>query len=347
MYNYKNKMGNIKLLNDYMLTRTLSMFEYSNLPATLPSTEIEKQLQKNGFTFITMVDNQLYAFTGGLGGEPNAYNEPTQITINNPALNFSRTLDINDDGVLIKNDDLQLGLIDLYSKYNTLLIENEITMFLNSYNTRIRSLISAGDDNTKESAEVFLKKVIDGELGIIGENRLFEGIKVQNSQSNTSNITTQLIEFNQYIKATLFNEVGLNANFNMKRERLNSGEVDMNSDNLHPLVDNMLENRVKGFNRVNEMFDTDIGVQFGSIWAIRNKSDIIEDDEPLVKDVEPIEEDDEPLVQDVEPLVQDVEPIEEHEEPLLEDSEPIEEHEEPYNALEEMKDNEEDNKGVG
>jgi len=281
MYDYTNKRGNIDQLNKYMLSRTLSMFTYEGLPETLPNVEIEKQLQVNGFTFVTEVNGSLYAFYGGLGGEPNAYNEPTKITINNPALNFYDTLDIEKDGVLIKNDDMMLGLMPLYEKYNTLLIENEITMFLNSYNTRIQQLISAGDDATKESAELYIKKVIDGELGIIGENRLFEGIKVQNTQTNNSAITTQLIEFNQYIKASLYNEVGLNANYNMKRERLNTSEVSMNRDNLHPLIDNMLLNREQGIEKLNEMFGLDSHVEFGSIWRVRNaeKEMVIEDTE--------------------------------------------------------------------
>ena len=296
MYNYKNKSGNVRLLNKYMLSRTLSMFNYVGLPDTLPSVEIEKQLQINGFTFITEVEGKLYAFYGSLGGELNVYGEPTKITINNVALNFYKTLDIQNDGVLIKNDDMQLGLIPLFERYNTLLVENEVTMFINTYNSRVQTLISSGDDATKESAELYLKKVINGELGIIGENRIFEGIRVQNAQTNSSNITTQLIELNQYLKASLFNEVGLNANFNMKRERLNSSEVNMNTDNLHPLIDNMLLNRQKGIEKLNEMYGLEGYVEFGSIWKVRNivdkrgvEEDILGGEEIQVSD-DPIEE---------------------------------------------------------
>lgn len=39
-----------------MLARTLAMFNYEGLPATLTSVELEKQLQMNGFTFITEVE---------------------------------------------------------------------------------------------------------------------------------------------------------------------------------------------------------------------------------------------------------------------------------------------------
>lgn len=273
MYNYKNKVENINLLNKYMLSRTLAMFNYEGLPTTLTSVEIEKQLQMNGFTFITEVQGKLYAFGGTLGGELNVYGEPTKIIINNQALNFHATLDIDNDGVLIKNDDMMLGLLPLYNRYNTLLVENEITMYINTFNTRVQTLISSGDDATKESAELYLKKVIDGELGIIGENRIFDGIKAQNAQTSSGNITTQLIELNQYLKASLYNEVGLNANFNMKRERLNSNETVMNVDALHPLIDNMILNRQKGIEKLNLLYGFEAFVEFGSIWRIRNLKD--------------------------------------------------------------------------
>ena len=300
MYNYKNKSRNVELLNKYMLSRTLTMFNYVGLPDTLPSVEIEKQLQVNGYTFITEVDGKLYAFYGSLAGEPNVYGEPTKIVINNVALNFNETLDIENDGVLIKNDDMKLGLIPLFERYNTLLIENEITMFINTYNTRVQTLISSGDDATKESAELYLKKVIDGELGIIGENRIFDGIRVQNSQTD-SNITKQLIELNQYLKASLYNEVGINSNFNMKRERLISSEVDMNTDNLHPLIDNMLLNRQKGIEKLNEMYGLEAYVEFGSIWKIRNIKDVVSIEkeilggEPIRVSEKPGEPGDEPI----------------------------------------------------
>ena len=325
MYDYKNKSANIETLNRYMLARTLSMFNYEGLPLSLPGVEIEKQLQKKGFTFITKVNDNLYAFQGSVGGELNAYGDPTKIIINNPYINFSAALDIEKDGVFIKNDDMMLGLFPLYEKYNSLMIENEITMFLNSYNTRIQTLISAGDDSTKESAELYIKKIIEGELGIIGENRLFDGIKVQAAQASNPEVTTQLIEFNQYLKATLYNEVGLNANFNMKRERLNSSEVNMNTENLYPLVDNMLLNRERGIQKLNEMYSLKSTVGFGSIWKVRNiDKGPLEENDPIVEDGEATED---PIVEDGEatedPIVEDGEATEDPTNEIVDDEKKV------------------------
>lgn len=301
MYNYKNKDRNIMEQNKYMFARTLSMFDYDELPDSLPSVEIEKQLQMNGFTFITEVNGELFAFTGTLGGQLDVYGNPTQITISNANINFYKTLDIKKDGVLIKNDEMMLGLAPIFDKYNTLLTENEITMYLNTFNTRIQTLISSGDESTKESAEIYLKKIVDGELGIIGENRLFDGINVQNAQTQNVGSTSQLIEFQQYLKASMFNEIGVNANFNMKRERINSSEVEMNTDALHTLIDNMLYNRLLGIGLLNERYNLNASVDYGSIWKTRSleKEELHEEIEDETKSINfvGIESDDETIIE--------------------------------------------------
>jgi hypothetical protein len=76
----------------------------------------------------------------------------------------------------------------------------------------------------------------------------------------------------------MYNEIGLNANFNMKRSRLVSDEVALNYDSLYPLIDNMLEQRKKGLQEIKEKFDIDISVEFASSWQYREKSQDTSDD---------------------------------------------------------------------
>lgn len=68
------------------------------------------------------------------------------------------------------------------------------------------------------------------------------------------------------MKASWYNEIGLNANYNMKREKLSTTESQMNNDALLPLVDDMLESRRVGLEKINAMFGTDISVEFASSW---------------------------------------------------------------------------------
>ena len=72
---------------------------------------------------------------------------------------------------------------------------------------------------------------------------------------------TNLIEYHQYLKAGLFNELGLNSNYNMKRESINSNESQLNDDMLHPLIDDMLARRREALEEVNAMFGLNVSVK--------------------------------------------------------------------------------------
>lgn len=311
-YDFKNKEKNLSDYITYMLNRSVTMFKYHNLPDTMPQREIELLLQCNGWGCVCEIDGNLYCLNGGLGGVPNAYNMPTEIIINNPYLNYNKTLTIDTDCVIMPNDSMYIGLLPMYNRYCTMLVENDITMILATVNKRVQNLLSANDDNTVESAKNFLKKVFDGELGVIAESKLFDSLKVNASSVNSTVSMTELFEFEQYVKASLYNEIGLSANYNMKRERLTSAEVETNTDNLYPLVDNMINQRRKAVEKINEMFGTNIEIEFNSSWdnrpfngaSIHNVVEEVNGSELVTEDVENVgdnvENPDSEVVEDVE-----------------------------------------------
>ena len=250
------------------LAKTQSMFVYEGLPDSIPQKELERILQTTGNAFVTSVDGVLYALSGGKGGEPDVYGRATLYTVANPALKLNKTYDIQKDGVLIENDSNGESLLPLIGRYAVLHTDGLISLNTASILTRITMLISASDDKTKQSAEEFLRKIQDGDFSIIGENAFFKGVNMQTAPTTNSVYITQLIELIQYYKASMYNELGLNANYNMKRERLNLGEVSMNVDVLLPYVDNMLKERQDAVEKINAMFDTEISVKLSSSWGL-------------------------------------------------------------------------------
>ena len=261
-----------KSVNSYiqkMLAISQAMFVYTGLPETLPQVELETLLQTNGNVFVTKVNGELYAFTGGWGGVPDAYNRPTEYIVANPYLQLNKTYKIGVDGVLVKNDSGANSLLPIFGKYGVLCADTLLSLNTCSVLSRITMLISASDDKTKQSADDFVAKIINGDFSVIGENAFFKGVNLQSINTQSANQIGQLIELLQYFKASAFNEIGLNANYNLKRERLNTSEVQMNVDALNPYVDNMLQERKKAVAKINEMFGTEINVELGSSWAIR------------------------------------------------------------------------------
>lgn len=265
MYDFKDKEECLRNYVVYMLNRTQRMFEYEGLPDTIPQRMLEMMLQINGFACFAEREGKLYAFWGGLGGEPDEYYRPTICTVANPALKFSDTYKIGEDCVIVRNDSFLYGLIPLFRRYASAMVENDLSFRIASINTRITSWITAPDDSTKDAGNRYLKDVEAGDLGVCASNEFLDGIKVQPTV-NSQRTFTDLIEYQQYLKASWFNEIGLNANYNMKREKLSTTESQMNNDALLPLCQDMLMNRQQCLDDVNAMFGTNISVSFSSSW---------------------------------------------------------------------------------
>ena len=262
----KDKDKNVNNFIDTMFCKTNEMFTWKNLPETVPQAELEYLLQSNGTMFFTKVDNDFYALLGTLGGQINAYYEPTKYTVANVALNLSKMYDIEKDGVLIRNDLRCNGLIPILSKYASMLTDCEISLNTMSILMRVMFLISASDDKTKKSAEEFMGKIINGNYSIIADSQFFDGIKAQGMTQSFSQLIPQMIELTQYIKASALNEIGLNANYNMKKERITEQEYTLNIDALMPFAENMLNCRKKAVEKINKMYGLNIEVSLNSVW---------------------------------------------------------------------------------
>ena len=287
-YNYQDKTKNINTYVFNYLNKTNSMFRYHNLPESIPTDMLESFLQRNGYVCIAKHENTLYAFVGGLGGELDVYYRPTICTVANPALNLSKDFVIDKDCIIMKNDTNLQGLLPIILRYSSMLVENDISMVLATYNTRIQKIVSASDDGTIASAKEYLSQIVSGKQGIIADNAFLKSLDVKDS-STDNKIIEELIKQNQYLKSSMLNEVGLQANTNLKKERLVSAEIESNSESLYPIVDDMLKCRKNAIEKVNEMFGTNIEVEFNSSWDLRPLNGMSvhnTDDEIDIKDIE-------------------------------------------------------------
>lgn len=264
----------------YMFTRTQSMFVYEGLPDTIPVQWLEQYLQRNGSCCIAEHEGKLYALLGNAGGEYDEYYQPTIYVVANPWLNLSKTFKIGEDCVYCRNDYDALGLNPLICRYAGLMTENLLTVRLADINMRMMNLLSAPDDNTLHSTKQYLKDLEEGKLGVVGETPFFEGLKLQSKNIGSGDYMIQFIELQQYLKGSLYNELGINANFNMKREALSGQELAMNDDALMPLIDDMLKQRRAMCDNLNQMFGLNVSVDYGSTWH----SNVVE--KQLVADTE-------------------------------------------------------------
>lgn len=261
-----------------MLDRTNQMFEYSGLPDTIPAYMLELYLQINGHVCVTKVEGNLYALPGGLGGAPDPYYRPTLYVTANPALGISKSLRIlnhlppfgeqsyQGECVLVRNDTNLCGLFYLFSRYSTELAENDVSIRCAQINSRQQTFIAANTDKQIASANAYYDNIEKGKVIAVGDQAFLDGVKVTNVSVQGANSIIQLIELQQYLKASWYNEIGLNANFNMKREYLSEEELRASTDVLLPLIDDMLRCREEAISAINSTYGTNITVKKNSAW---------------------------------------------------------------------------------
>ena len=273
-----DKSKSAQSIINYMLARLQKMFKYTNLPDSIPRQYLENYLLVNGHCIVAKdkrhpSDDSIYAFVGAAGGEPDIYYRPTRYMVANPALNMSAEYYISTtdpahepDAILIRNDTMWQGLYPMMARYAALISENLLTIRTADVMLRVLALITAPDDSSRLAADQFLKDIEQGHLASIAENRFLDGIRMQNPPSNNGSYLTQFIELHQYLVGSFYNEVGLNANYNMKREALSDAETGLNDDSLMPLCEDMLRCRQEDIAAVNNMFGTSIQVSLDSSW---------------------------------------------------------------------------------
>lgn len=263
---FRDKESLVRSHIRYMFTRTSQMFKYNGLPATIPAYILEQQMQGLGHCIISERDYQFYSFTGGIGGLPDVYYRGTEYVVANPGLNFDKSYRIDEDCVFCRNDHMLNGLMPLHRRYATLLAENELSFYVAEINSRLQWLFNGSTDADKLTADNLIRDLERGNLSAVASPEFTGGIQLQPGAQYASQTIREIIEAEQYIKASWYNELGLDANFNMKRESLTLGELNTNTDSLLPMIDDMFDCRKEMCKKLADMYGLEVSVEYNSAW---------------------------------------------------------------------------------
>lgn len=280
------------------------VFEWKGLPDSIPQKFLELYLFTGGMVIITEANNgKYYAFKKSIGGGRDAYYYPYTAIVNNPWIRdedgeikpFNKSnLIIGKDCVVIYNDSTALGVADIVDKYALLLAEATLSLRIATINSRIPRTFYADNDNVKDDLDEYLKMIEKGEeIGAIGGNPFFEGIKTLEYNASQNQTIKELIEEIQYLKSSFFLEMGLQANYNMKREAINESEAGMNESALLPISDDWLVNRKEGVKELRRLYPDvfgEVDVDFASAWKktredIQVQEEIKKEEKPQEKEI--------------------------------------------------------------
>lgn len=265
LYDLRDKEKSLFDFFEQTLNKSLRMFTYVDLP--VPEIEFEKQLQENGYTVVFKYQDKIYCNSGSLSGqEKSPYNQPTEAIITIPALNLSKTFNLETEAVLVKNDVLQTGLKPLILSKGTQIIENRLTMYLKNVLSRAPFTITANSDKSILSAQTFINKLTSGDLAVIAEDSFLKDVNVDSLMQTGQANMQDLINYQTYLYGQLYSELGLPGLTHEKQERMLTSEIESQQATIRPLVDNMLECRKKGIEQMNKLFNGNTQVELDSVW---------------------------------------------------------------------------------
>lgn len=263
----KNKINSY--ISDYLLNNALSIFKYDGLPDNIKAVDLEKNLLRFGKILFTKWRDEFYIFSYSDTGKQNYLGEYTHYQVNNPYINCNEVFS-DDNAVRIFNTDTHEPLINLMGMYSELLTESYITLNMADINGRIPFFISARDNATKASAEIFVKQILDGKQGVIAEQPLFESLRI-NPLTDHENIS-QIVELNKFFYSDYFQKIGLTNLYNNVHDRISATETEFTATSIYPYVDNMKRNRDIAVEKINAMFGLSVSVEFSSSWDYRIKN---------------------------------------------------------------------------
>jgi hypothetical protein len=171
------------------------------------------------------------------------------------------------NGVVITNTDIDslfsfdVGLYELINQTATLLADNIISISCAQINSRITAIITAESGAQQTAAETTMKQMYAGRPYQVLQSDLVEKIMVNPiNTAAVGNNLTELVELHNYIIGNFFQSIGIKSNNIRKKAHVLNEEIDSQNEFLKVSIMEMLTSWQKGFDKVNELYGTDIKV---------------------------------------------------------------------------------------
>ena len=258
-----------------LLSCCMQVLIFENLPKSIDPTWFKFCLLLAGRVAVfrdTKGSGDICALDCAIAGEPDIYYMPQEILIVNPAFRgYSYTLKREGPDVAVifcrECDRYQWamntgGLYGLISTTAQMLADNAASINVATKNMRLTNILAADKTNTKNSIDLAMQKMYDGEPTIVVQKSLAEKLETipLTEQTNTQQLL-QLLQTRQYIYAHFYEQIGLKTHDQMKKERLITAEIDEGGALAVFNVTDMLQSITRGIEEMNEKFGTNVLVR--------------------------------------------------------------------------------------
>lgn len=268
----------------------LDIFKYKNLPTQLPEREIESNLILTGHCFIFPYQGSLITAVTTIYDFDKYYN-PTKATYANAVIGSKSDININDYAIIYNNSlkdnvlniPADASLLTFIQRYARMLADIESTLNIYSVNMRLTSVPVATNDNAKSSLKKFFDFLKLGKHDIVVDTPIIESFRnVEISNRSTTDTLTDLLMARDKILEMFYRDIGVRFR-NNKRGNMTEEEVESDTQVLLISLDDMLAERRRGVEMVNDKYGTNITVDINDRFKPIMEGGVINDTENVLE----------------------------------------------------------------
>lgn len=248
---------------DNLFERLMRLFIYDGLGEEIEAKEIEERLYMAGHCGIAQYNGKLTAFFGSFFGPTVYYDEFTNYTVHSPV--YSNTFKIDDNIIVINNNALKNPSIDHVNHYAALLAHAEVTLLKQFVEARDSGGVPiAQNEKAKQSLLAYQKAMYQGKINVVSDLAGI-GVEYLGADRHTSLRIAEVWEVRKNLLKSFYADIGVRASFDKKSNAV-IDEITSDTSMLLYNVSDMLEERKKGLEKVNDLF--------GVNWSVRLSDEI-------------------------------------------------------------------------
>ena len=241
---------------DELFSRCMRLFVEKTDP--VPAKEIEIRLMMQGHCGIAPYKGELTAFWGLPNGVSKYFDEKPFYTVRCPV--YSDNLKVGRDVEVIDNNILRNPLYDMIHHYATLLAHTEVSYIATAIQGRMANGVPiASTEKQKASIKDYLGKIFNGKFDVVTDIGNL-GIEYAGAHTNVTQGVEELWNARERILASFLSDIGVKTGID-KRSNSVSDEINADTPSLLVNLDDMLNSRKEGFDRVNRHYGTNWTVE--------------------------------------------------------------------------------------
>lgn len=273
-----------------MLNVLTSMFEYNNLPETIRPEILESLLISEGTVGVGKIDGKLWCGPGGYCGEiiamiPSEY----QITVVGKGHIQGK---VGEDMAVCWNNNTATPDISVI-QFASILGEIDVSEKINVLFSRLLRIPKAKDEKDKLAIEAAIKAIMNGNVeAVVSGNIRDELFEVESETGFLDLVDVKDVDKLQYLAAyrdeiikRFFQLYGQDLHTNSKRAQQSVEEISGTDAVCMIIPVQKLQQRRRFCEQMNEIFGTNVTVDFSECW-LDSMREVIEDSEESDKGVD-------------------------------------------------------------